>query len=176
MVFCGQCGYQLAPGYTVCPRCGAQTEAETIEYDPGAYNPTEISHAILDAPTQGVPPHNRGSQPRQPEQQGPLVLGSMTPNERLANEATTSMNSQTYPPQQAYPGYPQQAGTGMYGYNVGGYQQQYQAGQSAVVAQLLEASRKGKITALLLILFGLLLLIVAIIIFLLTRQGIIFSA
>jgi hypothetical protein len=44
------------------------------------------------------------------------------------------------------------------------------------VAQLLEASRKGKITALLLILFGLLLLIVAIIIFLLTRQGIIFSA
>lgn len=176
MVFCGQCGYQLAPGDTVCPRCGAQTEAETIEYDPGAYNPTEISHAILNAPTQGVPPQNRGSQPRQPEQQGPLVLGPMTPHRGLSNEATTSMNSQTYPPQQAYPGYPQQAGTGMYGYNVGGYQQQYQAGQSAVVAQLLEASRKGKITALLLILFGLLLLIVAIIIFLLTRQGIIFSA
>jgi hypothetical protein len=179
MVFCGQCGYQLGPGDAVCPRCGAKTDADLLEQDPGAYNPTEISHALLDLenlPTRAAPLPNYGAQPRPPDPQGPLVLGRSSPNDQLANEATAMMSSQMYAPQAAYPGYPQQSVTGMYGgYPAGGYPQQYQAGQNAAAAQLLEASRKGKITSLLLILFGLLLLIGAIIVFLLNRQGILFS-
>ena len=184
MVFCGQCGYQLAPGDKVCPRCGAATEAATIEQDPGTYNPTEISHAVLDYSS----PQNRGAAPRQPEQ-GPLVLGASSPNEQMANEATAMMQSQGYAQQQqpSYPGYPQQQmgtgmytyppqqmGTGMYNYPAAGYQQ-YQGGPSPAMAQLLESSRRGKTTSLLLILFGLLLLIGAMIIFLLNQRGMIFA-
>jgi len=167
MVFCGQCGYQLGLGDTICPRCGTKSEVEPGEYDPGTYNPTEISHAVLDVPTRAVPPAP------QPE---PLVLGSQAPNEQLANQTTTMMNSQNYPPQ-TYTGYQQQQ-PGMYGYPNPGVYQQYQANQAAqaaALAQVLEASRKGKVTSLLLILFGILLLIIAIIIFLLTRDGIIFA-
>jgi hypothetical protein len=173
MVFCGQCGYQLGPGDRVCPRCGAKTDAEPIEEDPGTYNPTEISHAIIErVPTQGAPSPNLGSQFRQPEPQGPLILGPSAPDDRLANEPTAMMSSPMYAPQAGYTPYPQQMGAGMYGYPA---YQPYQAGQSAAVLQLLESSRKGKITSLLLILFGLLLLIGAIIVFLLTQQGIIFA-
>ena len=180
MVFCGQCGYQLSPGDKICPRCGAETDVDLIKHDPGTYNPTEISHAVLDY-GQGSSPQNRGGQPSrppQPDQGGPLVLGpagSGYPGNRMADETTVMMGSQTYPPPQpAYPGYQQQTGMGMYNYAGSGYQH-YQAGPTAATAQLLEASRKGKTRSLLLILFGLLLLIAAIIVFLLNQQGIIFS-
>jgi hypothetical protein len=176
MIFCGQCGYQLSQGDIICPRCGAKTEASLIENDPGTYNPTEISHAVLERP-HAAPQRNRNSQPRipiqpnPPEAAGPLILGSEYLNEQLANETTSMMNSQTYAPQQGYANYPPQAaGTGFYG-----YPPPYQGGQVAV-ARLLEASHRGKTAALLLILFGLLLLTGAIVILLLTLQGIIFTA
>ncbi len=179
MVFCGQCGYQLAPGDKTCPRCGTPSEVDVIEQDPGTYNPTEISHAILEGlPTRSVTPANRANpQPghKQPEQAGPLILGPVNLNEQLANETTTMMGAQTYAPQQSYPGYHQQNSGAGYGYNTMAYQP-YQSGQADAVAQLLEASRKGKITSLLLILFGLLLLIGAIVIFLLNQQGMIFPS
>lgn len=179
MVFCGQCGYQLGPGDTICPRCGTKTDVDLIEQDPGAYNPTEISHAVMDLeqlPTRGAPVPNYNAQPRSPEPQGPLVLGGNAGNEQMANEATSMMHSQMYAPPATYSTYPQQAAAGMYGgYAAAGYQP-YQAGQGQpATTQLLEASRKGKITSLLLILFGLLLLIGAIIVFLLNQKGIIFS-
>jgi hypothetical protein len=189
MVFCGQCGYQLSPGETICPRCGAKTDADLIGSDPGTYNPTEISHAVIEQP-QPPAQFSRNSQPGLPAQsqprlpvQGqppePLILGSGYANDQLANEATTLMNSPTYQQQQAYANYPQQAGTGFYGYPqqyLGSYPQQYQGGQSTAVAQLLESSRRGKNGALLLILFGLLLLIGSIVILLLTLQGLIFTS
>jgi zinc-ribbon domain len=171
MVFCGQCGYQLSPGDKVCPRCGSATDVEVIEQDPGTYNPTEISHAVLERP-QASSPQNRGNQP---EQAGPLVLGPVGSNMPGSDDATAMMNSQMYMPQPGYPGYPPQAGTGLYGYNAGGYPQ-YQAVQTPAAVQLMEASRKGKVASLLLILFGLLLMVGAIIVFLLTQQGIIFTA
>jgi hypothetical protein len=174
MVFCGQCGYQLAPGDTICPRCGAKTDADLIEYDPGTYNPTEVSQAIIErAPTQAVRPPtytNQASWPNQPEQGGPLILGPVAPNSQIANEPTAMMNAPTYAPQPSYPAYgayPQQPGATGFAYNPAGYQ----AGQSAVVEQILEASRRGKVISLLLILFGLLLLIAAIVVFLLNQQG-----
>jgi hypothetical protein len=187
MVFCGQCGYQLAPGDKTCPRCGAQTDIDLIEHDPGTHNPTEISHAILErAPTQGVKPPDRNNlRPQQSQVEppaGPLILGPVVQNEQLANETTTMMSAQNYAPQPGYPGYTGYTGSpgytqpAGYGYSSAGYQpyQAYQAGQSAAIAEILEASRKGKITSLLLILFGLLLLIAAILVFILNQQGIIF--
>lgn len=177
MVFCGQCGYQLAPGDKACPRCGAKIDVDLIEHDPGSYNPTEISHAILERPTQSVAPPDRANPTlgqSQEEPAGPLILGPVVLNEQLANETTTMMNAQNYAPQPSYPGYPaypQQAGYG--GYGSVGYQH-YQTGHDAALAEILEASRKGKIISLLLILFGLLFLIGAIIVFLLNQQGIIF--
>lgn len=179
MVFCGQCGYQLAPGDKTCPRCGAETDIHLIEHDPGTYNPTEISHAILErAPTQAVQPPNRASSAGRPSrvEQGPLVLGPVVQNEQLANETTSLMGAPNYAPQPSYtgyPGYPQQAG---YSYSAPGYQQPYQDGSAAALANILEASRKGKTGALLLILFGLLCMIGAIIVFLLNQQGIIFAS
>lgn len=174
MVFCGQCGYQLGPGDKLCPRCGAITDVDTIKQDPGTYKPTEISHAVLESPPISSP-QKRGNPLEQP---GPLVLGPLGPGAPGSDEPTAMMNSQMYVPQPSYPGYPQQAGTGLYGYNTGVYPQPFQAGQAQnpAVAQLLEASRKGKTTSLLLILFGLLLMVGAIIILLLTLQGIIFTA
>lgn len=179
MIFCGQCGYQLSPGETTCPRCGAKTDADLLEHDPGSNNPTEISHALLDLP-QALPGRNnqQWSSVRQaPSGPQPLVLGAGTYDEQQANETTAMMNSQTYPPQQAsYVGYPQQVGTGFYGSQVDGYAPQYQGSQPAVMAEMLEASKRGKTGALLLILFGLLLLTGSIVVLLLTLQGIIFMA
>lgn len=170
MVFCGQCGYQLAPGDKTCPRCGAKTDSDLIEHDPGTYNPTEVSHAILErTPTRAVrPPQRPDAIPRQNQGEPParpLILGPVIQDEELANETTTLMGAQTYAPQPSYPNYP--------GYPQAGYQP-YQAGPSAAIAEILESSRRGKITALLLILFGLLLLIAAVIVFLLNQQGVIF--
>jgi zinc-ribbon domain len=179
MIFCGQCGYQLSPGETTCPRCGAKTDADQLEHDPGNNKPTEISHALLDLP-QASPGRNnqQGSSVRQtPSGPQPLVLGASSYDAQLANETTTMMNSQTYPPQQpSYVGYPQQVGTGFYGSQAGGYAPQYQGGQSPVMAEMLESSNRGKTGALLLILFGLLLLTGSIVVLLLTLQGIIFTA
>jgi hypothetical protein len=109
----------------------------------------------------------------------------VTYNEQFADETTTAMSAQhytaqpSYPGYQGYPGYPQQMNTGYpqqtgYGYNPTGYQA-YQPGQADAIAQMLEASRKGKIASLLLILFGLLLLIGAIVVFLLNQQGLLFA-
>ncbi|HEY3993287.1 MAG TPA: hypothetical protein VGM01_10455 [Ktedonobacteraceae bacterium] len=183
MVFCGQCGYQLVPGDTICPRCGAKTEVDLIDHDPGTYNPTEISRAITErAPTQSAAPPNRGNSApwqSQAEPAGPLILGPGTPNSQFANEPTAMMSAQNYAPQPSYPnyppGYPPQPGATGLGYNPAGYQS-YQAGQSAVIAEIVAASQRGKVISLVLILFGLLLLTGAIVVFLLNQQGIIFPA
>ncbi|MGH2508666.1 MAG: zinc ribbon domain-containing protein [Ktedonobacteraceae bacterium] len=180
MVFCGYCGYQLASGDTTCPRCGAEVPADLLIQDPEANNPTEMSQVVQDAPQSVLPPngYQQGRQPATAAPQ-PIMLRSSAGN-NAANDATTIMDALAYqrlqqyqPPQQAYPTYPTQAGTGSYGYNAAG-QAYYPVGQSAVVAQILASSRKGKTVALLMILFGLLLLIAAIIVFLLNQQGIIF--
>ncbi|HET8844246.1 MAG TPA: zinc-ribbon domain-containing protein [Ktedonobacteraceae bacterium] len=180
MVFCGQCGYQLSPGDKICPRCGAETNADMVDSDPGTYNPTVISHTVpenFQAPPRGRSSQSRPSMPPAQEPPRPLVLGPSSVDDQLANETTTMMNSQMMNPQMyaqqpGYQNHPQQMNTGFYGYNAGGYQQ----AQSGQFAALMESSRRGQTTALLLILFGLLLLIAAIIILLLTLQGTIFTA
>lgn len=43
MVFCGQCGLQLAPGSTTCPRCGSVTEPDLSIEDPHLNDPTILT-------------------------------------------------------------------------------------------------------------------------------------
>lgn len=196
MVFCGQCGYQLAPGDTTCPRCGTKTDVDVNTYDPGSSNPTEISHAILErASTQAAasPPQPRTVPPSWPgigQAGGPLILGPAAPNPQQAAEPTSMMSAPApvyapqslqspqpqpaYPSMTGYPLYPQQPGTGGYGYPVAGGPG-YQPYQTAAM-EMLEDSRKGKITSLLLILFGLLFLTGAMVVFLLNQQGLIFAS
>jgi hypothetical protein len=113
MVFCGQCGLQLAQGSTRCPRCGAVVEepgiaAEELHSD----DPTVASPAISGPRTQQTPP----GQPFSGQQ--PLVLGSTgQPNgynksTQLPYDATSMVNPADYTQQQqpgnSYANYPAQ--------------------------------------------------------------------
>lgn len=72
MVFCGQCGFQLAPGTLRCPRCGAMTEADsggaTVESLPSD-GPTVASRRVTQNPSRPTyGPNTSGYDPQ------PLVL------------------------------------------------------------------------------------------------------
>jgi hypothetical protein len=119
MIFCGQCGLQLASGSTRCPRCGAIIE-ETSK---------QVGELHADDPTVATPSlQNQPSTSTQqaPLNQQPLILrpgvntssgtqGTQTP---YNNYDETSMMERSNPPLapqpgNSYPGYPpQQSGSG----------------------------------------------------------------
>ena len=123
MVFCGQCGYKLAPGNTRCPRCGSVTEADIAAEDPHLNDPTIVVPPTLNAgPMTPEPemqlPANYSALPT-PSQQPKLVL---RPNNnspgfgaQAANDPTRQVTPQTplspaNPSGRAsYPGYPPQS-------------------------------------------------------------------
>src|SRR5947209_6187139 len=104
MVFCGQCGYQLAPGDTVCPRCGTPVEPDldlTLD-NPEPDNPT-VASGLINAPTRQQPhvqPPGGPGAPPTPAQQQPLILGphadANDANAQIANETTSSLGVQPY--------------------------------------------------------------------------------
>ncbi len=117
MIFCGQCGMQLAPGSTRCPRCGA------------AVDPTDVGvkkeELHQDDPTVASPSLLVRNQPLQPlpGNQPPLVLrpdgGSTYDVQSAGYEATRRVEAPDYrtgyPTQQSagpvsYAGYPPQSG------------------------------------------------------------------
>lgn len=125
MIFCGQCGLQLAPGSTHCPRCGAMVEepqttavAEELHND----DLTIASASILGPLTQ-----DQGQQSNGPQ---PLVLGpgssqSGYPSGTQAAYDATSMIDQsnyTQTQNQPYPGYPPQSGSANPSLTTGAYQ------------------------------------------------------
>src|SRR5712691_11609362 len=99
MVFCGQCGYQLAPGNTLCPRCGAPVEPDLILDDPEPDNPT-VASGLINAPTSAQPNIQRPVSSTSPAPQEPLILGPdggiYNPNQQVANATTNMMGAQTY--------------------------------------------------------------------------------
>lgn len=128
MVFCGHCGYQLAPGDKVCPRCGSVTDADLIEEAPEPNSETVPTNSIQHSPASlsGLNTQRQASPPPPPARptqlppQEPLVLGPdgrAYPDNQFANEATSMMTSpQTYTPpyqaEQSYQGYaPQNVGS-----------------------------------------------------------------
>ncbi len=110
MVFCGQCGFQLAPGTLRCPRCGAMVEADsggaTVENLP-TDGPTVASKRVTQNPSRPTYGPNTSSYDPQP-----LILRD--------NEGATYNNTQgTYGPTvgggpPSYNPYQTQAETGNY--------------------------------------------------------------
>lgn len=198
MVFCGHCGYQLAPGNTVCPRCGTPVDPDldlTMDNQPD--NPT-VASGLIHAPTQaqpGVRTPGAGSRPT-PGQQEPLILGpggnTYDPNAPIVNDPTSMMGATTYAMpeqthlanpdmnashpgygQQSYGNYPQPAGSysGYMPPTGMGYQSQAER-YEAMRAEIAARNRTGRIVGLLLILLGLLLIIGAMVLYVIGHTGI----
>ncbi|GHO42683.1 hypothetical protein [Ktedonospora formicarum] len=99
MVFCGQCGLQMAPGTTRCPRCGAVVESGQSAQNPdinGANDQTVESQSFFTPHAQaGRPqPGTHASQPGGPQ---PILLrGSDNAyNQQNAFDATSMVDAQT---------------------------------------------------------------------------------
>lgn len=93
MVFCGQCGLQLAPDNATCPRCGSITEPEFSVDDPHLYDPT-ITSPSFPAPQ----PLNTPQPPVSPTPQHKLVLrpdDNAQYYELTPNEPASAMSAQT---------------------------------------------------------------------------------
>lgn len=188
MIFCGQCGLQLAPGTTQCPRCGAKIEetsgqATELHSD----DATIATHSLA----LGNPPGQSQATPPQP-----LILrpGTNTNDygSQMAYDATSRMEAPNYgtqmppnPPMGAtYVGnYPPQSGSnypaqGNYQdfatrtsgtYGVGSYPMSTQQGYQQ--QPYTQDTNKVRVTATVLILLGVLLLFIALILFILQRTN-----
>ena len=111
MLFCGQCGLQLAPGSTACPRCGSVTQPALPPIEnPHSEDPTIASDPRL--PLQPprtpypqvpgyspLPPTPGSSNPYATEQIPGTPIPSPLPTERVSHPG--------YP---GYPGYPSNPG------------------------------------------------------------------
>ncbi len=202
MSFCGQCGQQLAPGSTRCPRCGTIVETADVATSGDLHvdDATVASRAFI---VQNSPP------PQTPHNPQPLILrgsGDYGYTSQAASDATSRVEQVRYntqaPPQQvpgnSYSGYPAQSG-GRYSplpvsypaQNTGGYPPQgppnYQLGSpytealvgnsypqssSQYLPQRRAINAKGRTTGLILVLIGLLLIVGAAVLFAM-QQGLI---
>lgn len=201
MVFCGQCGLQLAPGDTRCSRCGTVIEAEAPMTGGVSYpnNPTVEAQSFI---AQHPPQFNTqgAAGPFIPnEQQQPLVLRSGPDgsgyNGAAASDATSMMGKPFIP--NAYPGATQQGrgnfptrgtsyptmtqqargyqpvGTGYSGF-VPANNAYYPATGQYLPGQVQAAQHsKGRATALIIILFGLLMILTSLVLLILQNNGVI---
>ena len=170
MHFCGQCGLQLPPGSTVCPRCGAPVDPDLVWEDDMHTDDATLPVHLARTQNPSDPDYQPTITPFSPPQQQPLILRpderGYIPDEQIAGEPTSAVSrlspvTQTpMPPTRLntppvasnnpagnapYWNYPPQAATG--------YQSlpgQYDA------AQLPTGRERGRILVLLLILFCLL--------------------
>jgi hypothetical protein len=115
MTFCGQCGLQLSPGTTRCPRCGAIVEEPSMANgELHTDDPTIASQSIL-GQYQQVNQVNPTSNPQTPRP--PLILRSSGTNNYDNNDATSQTRSVDYSQQAPLNGYPGSAPNGMGTYN-----------------------------------------------------------
>jgi hypothetical protein len=178
MIFCGQCGLQLAAGTTRCHRCGATVE-ETNTQSTGMHSDdaTMAAHSLTvnpSGPSQVSPPQ-------------PLILRPGADNNdygsQMAYDATNRVEAPNYGTQIAQnPNLGSTyAGQGSYGdlgtraagtYGGGGYptntQRAYQP-QLPYAEEQSSSTNKMRVTALVLVLLGILLLVIALILFMLQQ-------
>ncbi|EFH85630.1 zinc ribbon domain-containing protein [Ktedonobacter racemifer] len=106
MVFCGQCGQQMAPGITRCPRCGAAVEngQSGQNYDVTGSNDQTVESQSFFAPQpqQAARPYSGGSTANfggHPSQGGPqpIMLRGADQNYGTQNayDATSMMDAHT---------------------------------------------------------------------------------
>lgn len=122
MLFCGNCGFRLAPGDRQCPRCGTAIDPDLLATDEGAQPdaPTTASPSLLG---RMQPPPTRPPGPTSEQQKLILRPGQDAGNfgTQDGNEATRRVDASGYDygatarrvPSNAdmhtsYPGYPQQ--------------------------------------------------------------------
>jgi hypothetical protein len=86
MVFCGNCGLQLAPGSTTCPRCRAYTNVQELVEDPHLNDPTITSlRANQPTPLSGYPATTYPTSPQFPSQQTVLQPGNRPSQPGISN-------------------------------------------------------------------------------------------
>lgn len=189
MLFCGNCGFRLAPGDRQCPRCGTGIDPDLLAGDEGAQPdaPTTASPSLLGR----MQPPTRPPGPTSDQQKLILRPGQDAGNYATqdGNEATRRVDASGYDygarrapsntdMHTSYPGYPQQAPpTTIAPQENMGYQSypgQYQAqGLQAQHGPQAKTNAKGRSAALVIILLGLLLILVALTLFILQHNGII---
>ncbi len=120
MLFCGQCGLQLAPGSAACPRCGSVTQPTLPPLDnPYSEDPTIASDPRL--PLQPprtpypqvpgyspLPPSPGSSNPYATEQISGTPTPTPLPTERVSHPGYP--NYPGYPSNPGVPGYPDYSG------------------------------------------------------------------
>ena len=185
MAFCGQCGLQLPPGKTACPRCGTPTQPEfdLLVEEPQVNNPT------LAVPPSYEPDYSHPVGASGSLQQQKLVLrpdgNASNFNTQTVNEPTSMMTAQNHWGYQDYPAYdhhtpilPLQPDIDRVYPGYGSQTSQIDNGYQPVVGQYgttptQASARKGKghTIALLLILLGLLVILGALSWFVLKQSG-----
>ncbi len=173
MIFCGQCGLQLAPGTTRCPRCGAmieETNTSATELHPD--DATIASHSLTTrnpaGPSQISPPQ-------------PLILRpgatSSDYGSQMAYDATNRVEAPNYGTQipqnpnlgSAYTSSYPDIGTRASGtYGGGGYPTNVQGPYQQPYTQQMTRMR---FTSLVLVLLGILLLLIAVVLFVIQRTN-----
>lgn len=157
MFFCGQCGFQVAPGVTRCPRCGAAVNTGNASQS-GEWHGDDQTVASPSFPQSGMPSQS-GIQPQRGS-------GMYPGNDDYG--APTVFGSATHMDTPAYPGYGTPSSGQNYPTTMGGqpyqgqgqnYQGQYQNEQAA--------RNRGRTTGLVLILIGLLMILGAAALFIL---------
>src|SRR5437868_3825710 len=176
MIFCGQCGLQLAPVTTHCPRCGATVDESNIQATDMHSDDATMASLSTRNPT-GLPP---ASPPQQ------LILRPGDRNDygsQVAYDATSRMEAPNYGtpmPQNPNVGstygsnYPQQSGSSYPDFTRGPatYGGAYPMGTQQVFQQpYMPGTNKVRVTALVLVTLGFLLLLIAIILFVLQHNN-----
>jgi hypothetical protein len=185
MIFCGQCGLQLAPGTPRCPRCGATVEEAKAAEDVSHANDYTIASQSLPNLSQTGP-----GMPGTPPQ--PLILRpGTTINDYNPQDATSMMEAPTYntnmpprqnmgtqhpgsghyPPQASYPNYSMPGGT----YAPAGMPSPGMSSQMGYAPQqntsTSNANQTLRVAGLIITLFGVLLILSAVILFVMQQSG-----
>ncbi len=195
MIFCGQCGFQLPSGVTRCPRCGTPVDtAVNVVGDAHTDDPTVASPSLHpdQLPQQQAMPPAGSYTPNNQQQRLVLRPGSSGPEystQQRPYDPTSQMNVSNYPTNTpAHPGYGTQGAGNYQAQNVppnyatqsgGNYhtphpvfagtpqQNQYNYQPQEAV----HGHSRGRITGLVLILFGLLFILGAIVLFTLQHHS-----
>ena len=190
MIFCGQCGLQLAPGITRCPRCGATVEGTSTPATEMHPDDATVASRSLNLrnpmnPSQISPPQPFILRPgADGNDYGSQVAYDATSRVEAPNYGTQipqnpnmgSSYASNYPPQSgsAYPGQGSYSdfGTRASGtYSGGSYPNAQRGFQQPFAQEQPASSNKIRVTALIFVSLGVLLLLISVILFVLQHSN-----
>jgi hypothetical protein len=184
MIFCGQCGLQLAPGTATCPRCGATVEEPKANVDALHANDSTVAGHSIPHPSQPGPITPPSTHPQQ------LILRPGTPTSSYnPQDATSMIDASTYgtnlPPGQPMPTqypagghYPTQTSYPNYNIPGGTYAPagMYAPGMTSQMGYPPQNISQGnpalRISGLIITIFGIVMMLSAVILFILQQNGI----